>query len=218
VQDVDDEPEQDISVDSSPHFVADLDVEHQHHRRQPENLSLLVWNKIRQPATSIFLNFVVTLAIFPAWTASLKSVHQCTSHWRILNDLYTPLTFLWFNVFDLLGRLLAERYLYLLQNDNLVAYSFSRFVFFLPFLLLPSNRTTRITSIPSDVLSLVVQAAFALSNGFVLSWSFLVAPTLIKQQERLQIRSSEILNFALALGLLSGSLLSFVYSLIAAVD
>lgn len=214
VQDV--EPEQELTTDESPRFVADLDVEHQH--QPPENLTTLVWKKIHQPAMSIFLNFVVTLAMFPAWTASLKSTEQCTSHSRILNDLYTPLTFVWFNVFDLLGRLLAERYSYLLSNDNLVAYSFSRSIFFLPFLLLPSNRTTRITSIPSDILSLVVQAAFALSNGFVLSWSFLVAPTLIKQQERLQVRSSEILNFALALGLLCGSLLSFIYSRIAAVD
>ena len=170
-----------------------------------------VWTKIRQPALTIFLNFVVTLTIFPAWTASLQSTEQCRSKHRLQNDLFTPLTFLWFNVFDLIGRWLAERYSGELSKDKLIPCALSRCIYFGIFALLPTSRRrrSRTSPFPSDFLSLVVQAAFAASNGFLLSWSFLVAPTCIEKQE--QVKSSELLNFAMSFGLLAGSMLSFVY-------
>jgi Nucleoside transporter len=68
-----------------------------------------VWNLVQAPAISIFLVFVVTLSLFPAWTSQIQSAQQCqtTSRWR--NDLFTPLSFVVFNVGDLAGRLLSSR-------------------------------------------------------------------------------------------------------------
>lgn len=205
-----------LSVESSPRFIADLELERQ--RRLEENMTMMVWKDVNQPGLAIFLNLLVTLSLFPAWTASLRSTQQCQSHSRVWNDLFTPLTFVWFNVLDLAGRLLAEKYSYLLDHSKLVPYALSRFILFLPFAMLPTSHMHQsITPIQSDIFSFLMQAVFALSNGFVLSWSFLLAPTLIPpKNEAIEIRSSEILNFCLNMGLLSGSLLSFVYSEVAA--
>jgi hypothetical protein len=206
------------SIDSSPRFATELalevDVDTDEDDTEIRSSTLTVWTKIRQPALTIFLTFVVTLAIFPAWTSKLQSAHRCDSRNRLQNDLFTPLTFLWFNVFDLVGRLLAERYSTLLSNDQLIPYALSRCILFLLFAMLPSSSPSKlnITPIPSDLLSFAVQATLAASNGFLLSWSFLVAPSCIsKQSGDDPIISSEILNLALSLGLLAGSMLSFVY-------
>lgn len=205
------------SVESSPRLIADLDLERERQRRLEENMTMMVWKDVNQPGLAIFFNLCVTLSLFPAWTASLRSTQQCQSHSRVWNDLFTPLTFVWFNVLDLVGRLLAERYSYLLDQTKLVPYALSRFILFLPFAMLPTSHLHQsITPIQSDMFSFLVQAIFALSNGFVLCWSFLLAPSLIPpKNEAIEIRSSEILNFCLNMGLLSGSLLSFVYSEVA---
>ena len=198
------------AVEASPRFVGDFELEQNNSSRAAQSSPPSVWSKIRQPAITIYLTFVVTLSLFPAWTASLQSAHQCRqSHERLQNDLFTPLTFLWFNVFDLVGRLLAERYSARLTTNKLIPYALARCIFFLLFALLPTSNKTQITPIPSDLLSFCVQAAFGASNGFLVSWSFMVAPSCVQKQE--QVKSSELLNFALSFGLLSGSLLSFVY-------
>lgn len=209
------------SIDSSPRFATELalevDVDTDDDDAPLRSSTLAVWTKIRQPALTIFLTFVVTLAIFPAWTSTLQSAHRCDSRNRLQNDLFTPLTFLWFNVFDLVGRLLAERYSSLLTKNQLIPYALSRCILFLLFAMLPSSSQskTSITPIPSDMLSFAVQATLAASNGFLISWSFLVAPSCIsKQNDNEPIISSEILNLSLSLGLLAGSMLSFVYLLV----
>ena len=216
------------SIDSTPRFetelALELDVNEDVDDAEDSISAYTVWTKIRQPAFAIFLTFVVTLAIFPAWTSTLQSAHRCDSRNRLQNDLFTPLTFLLFNVFDLVGRLLAERYSSYLTNDKLIPYALSRCIFFLLFAMLPSSAristdattaTTSTTPIPSDLLSFAVQAATAASNGFLLSWSFLVAPECIsKQCGDEAIKSSEVLNLSLSLGLLAGSMLSFVYQLV----
>jgi len=205
-------PDEEISQSSPLNVVDYLDDAQLEENVKPEQLTKTVWRKIRDPALSIFFNFVFTLAIFPGWTSSLKSVEHCVSNSRFNNDLFTPITFLWFNIFDLIGRLLAEKYSHLLDaKTNLLRCSLSRCVFLLLFMLLPSNHVTvRFTPILSDTFSFFIQALFAISNGFIISWSFLIAPTRLETVQE-QVRSSSILNFCISFGLLTGSCLGFVY-------
>ena len=183
----------------------------------------LVWNEVKGPATCIFLVFLVTLAVFPAWTSTLKSTHQCESQHplaRLSNDLYIPATFVIFNLGDLTGRLLAERmalHTIIGLSTKLVIFASFRGVFFGLFLLCAANKSA-IPSIPSDFFSLSVQFLFAMSNGGLISAAFMHASNLVPNTAEMQARSSEILSFALSFGLLCGSLLSFFYTNLASGD
>lgn len=182
---------------------------------EPANETAAVWIHVRKPAISIFLTFFVTLGLFPGWTSELRSVHQCHTHFRLANDLYVPFMFLFFNVGDLVGRLLSARLPIMQMQDlstKLVAVACLRFVFFpLLFLCTGGSNPDRV-QIHSDLYSQVIQFAFAVSNGFVLSTAFVHAPSLVANTSDMQERMSEILNFSVAFGLLCGSLLSFPVS------
>mmetsp|Transcript_24643 Transcript_24643/g.36497 ORF Transcript_24643/g.36497 Transcript_24643/m.36497 type:complete len:487 (+) Transcript_24643:91-1551(+) len=200
------------STRSSPRVVIDYLDRHQSERSKSNNLTATVWSKVKKPALSIFFNFLVTLAIFPSWTSSIRSITHCQSHNRLSNDLFTPATFLFFNIFDLVGRLLAEKYSSLMDADTkLLPLSLSRFIFFLLFLLVPnSHSTSRLSPIPSDLFSFFVLTFFAVTNGFIVSWGFLTAPSLLNNEQE-QLQSSRILNFAISIGLLAGSFLGIGY-------
>jgi hypothetical protein len=179
-----------------------------------------VFHAVRGPAFTIFATFFVTLSLFPAWTSLLKSVHQCQSRARLANDLFTPMTFVVFNVGDLIGRLLAERLptgnLQTLPR-NLVMATFLRCLFF-PLLLVcfgGSSQREHNFEIQSDLYSILIQTLFAVTNGMLISLAFMTAPRLISAEEKSQERSSKILTFAVYFGLLSGSLFSFPLSRVA---
>jgi hypothetical protein len=190
-------------------------VEEEEEEHDPINETAAVWKHAKGPACTIFLTFFVTLSLFPGWTSELRSVHQCNSDFRIFNDLYTPYSFLLFNVGDLVGRLLCAKIpikkITSLSTKLLVA-SCLRFAFFpLLFLCVGGSNPDR-WQISSDLYSQLIQFAFALSNGLLLSMAFVLAPTLIPSSIEMQERSSEFLSFAVAFGLLCGSLFSFPIS------
>jgi hypothetical protein len=181
---------------------------------EPNNDTVAAWSHVKGPATCIFLTFFVTLSFFPGWTSELQSVRQCRTHFRLSNDLYTPFSFLLFNVGDLLGRLLSAK---ITQNRisglsaKLVKASLLRFIFF-PLLFMCVGGSREGFQIQSDLYSLLIQFSFAVSNGLLVSTAFVHAPTLLPGTTHMQGRSSEILTFAVAFGLLSGSLFSFPVS------
>lgn len=174
---------------------------------------------VRGPTACIFLTFVVTLALFPGWTSELASVRQCQIHFRLANDLYTPFSFVLFNIGDLTGRLLAGHVIsQRLLSNRLVKASLLRLVFF-PLLFLctgvgMSNPNGPLSlQIHSDVFSLAVQFAFSVSNGMLLTTAFATAPSLLpRDNDKMNERMSEILSFAVAVGLLAGGLCSFPVS------
>lgn len=178
-----------------------------------------VFFAIQGPATCTFLVFTVTLCLFPSWISQLRSIHECQSHSRFHNDLYVPASFVLFNVGDLIGRLLANqvpvdripRF-----STKLVLAALSRLLF-LPLFLMCVTETepTFITVIPSDLFSSLVQLTFAITNGLLLSCSFMHAPSLVPHSAGMQERASEMMTFAISFGLLSGSLLSFPFMQVA---
>lgn len=178
---------------------------------EESNETAAVWHKVRDPAFCIFAVFFVTLALFPGWLSELRSVHRC--HWRarLVNDLYTPFAFVVFNMGDLLGRLLsASLPLKRIQglSRKLVTGSLLRLLFF-PLLLLCVGGDENRFAVPSDMYSLLVQLLFAMSNGVLVTTAFVHAPRLVPAVPHVQERSSELLTFCLAIGLLSGSMLSY---------
>jgi len=191
-----------------------------------------VWKLIQGPAISMFLTFFVTLSVFPAITADLSSTHQChVGSNRLQNDLFTPMTFVLFNVGDLFGRSIVgdtsmpasdERNRG--ENDNeqhrcfscqLVWLSIARFLL-IPMLLLCYSSKSASTNLlhdfilHSDVYSWIVQLLLAVTNGMLTSLCFSHAPRVVPSTARGQQISSSILNFAMSAGLLFGSSFSFV--------
>jgi hypothetical protein len=86
---------------------------------------------------------------------------------------------------------------------------------FLPLFLLlkaPNNRFPTIFS--NDWLPPLFTASLAYTNGWISTLAFTFAALSVPSDDDIQQMSSTILNFAVGLGLLSGSLLSFVYTFV----
>ena len=113
------------------------------------------------------------------------------------------------------------------MSMKLVVGALFRGVFFLLFLLCvtsndvpigddnSNNSQTRhslLFKIHSDFYSFIVQFLFALTNGLLISYSFMYASNQVQHTTDMQERSSEMLTFAIGFGLLSGSLLSFPFT------
>ena len=204
-----------ISASLSANLQTDDDSQHHDHDHDSSsnNETAQVWKKVKLPAACIYLVFSVTLALFPGWISELQSVHQCVHESsRLDNDLYVPAAFVLFNVFDLVGRILAG-YVPVpkIRARKLVMGALLRFLCF-PLLSLCVGGTSHRAEIPSNLFSIMVQILFATSNGFLVTLAFIYAPTVLPSNTHAQERSAEILNFSLSLGLLSGSFLSFPVS------
>ena len=168
---------------------------------------------IKGPATCIFLTFTITLCLFPSWVSELKSSHECENNYRLDNDLYVPFNFVVFNMGDLLGRLIAghipvNRIRHL--SRKLVMCATLRILFLPLFLMCTSTFDGENNiGIRNDFFSLLVQSLFAVSNGILISTSFIWSPQLVGTNSNLQERASELMTFSLSFGLLSGSFLTF---------
>ena len=170
---------------------------------------------IKGPATCIVLTFAMTLTLFPSWISELKSSHECESRFRLANDLYVPFSFVFFNIGDLLGRLISG-YIPVHRVRNmpriLVVSALLR-VLFLPAFLLCSSTLGSNSSIVvrNDFFSLLVQLLFAVTNGILVSTSFVLSSQLAGRSPAMQERASEIMTFSISFGLLSGSFLAFPF-------
>eukprot|EP00536_Pseudo-nitzschia_multiseries_P011598 jgi/Psemu1/320101/estExt_fgenesh1_pm.C_4050002 len=173
-----------------------------------------VWSSVRGIALSLFLTYFCTLAIFPAWTSELTSAFQCNSPSRVRNDLFVPLSFVIFNVGDLVGRYLSGAIRFeKVRNlsSKLVWTSAARTVLFCVVFLFCRARTNRYQDqIPSDSdsLSWTIQFLFAVTNGLLTNIAFCYAPSLVENRSHPQQVASAILNFAVTFGLLVGSFFS----------
>ena len=183
-----------------------------------EESAVAVFLAIKGPAVCTFLVFTVTLCLFPGWISQLRSSQMCQSRNRLDNDLYVPRTFVLFNAGDLIGRLLSEKVP--VQeirhfSKKLVAAAVCRLIFFPLLLMCAADEhpyDNFLPTINSDTYSTAIQFLFALTNGLLVSCSFMYAPHLVAHCMGMQERASEMMTFAVFFGLLSGSLLSFPFS------
>ena len=206
------------------------------HHRQHGSVAISVWRIVHGPAISLFWTYFVTLAIFPVWTSDLASIDQCQRNTsRIRNDLFSPFSFVIFNLGDLLGRMVSSEIdcsQYQNLSDKLVLASIVRFSFFGLFLLCHADNALNRMNVQSDAFSWFVQLAFAISNGMLTNVSFCYAPQLVNNriavsndgdtkkendnnnddnEKYMQQIASEILNLSLCLGLLCGSFFSYPF-------
>mmetsp|Transcript_20644 Transcript_20644/g.44946 ORF Transcript_20644/g.44946 Transcript_20644/m.44946 type:complete len:664 (-) Transcript_20644:224-2215(-) len=170
---------------------------------------------IKGPASCIFLTFTITLSLFPSWLSELKSSHECESRFRLDNDLYVPFSFVFFNIGDLLGRLISG-YIPVDRIQDLsrkLVFGAMLRVGFLPLFILCNTTTGKDSEmvVRNDFFSLLVQLLFALSNGLLVSTAFMFSPRLVGSTSTIQERASEIMTFSVFFGLLSGSFLAFPF-------
>ena len=191
-----------------------------------ENLSAIVWKCVRKPAISIFVTFFITITIFPSWITKLESVHECQDpRSRFQNDLFVPALIVVFNVCDLIGR--ASTGCVILDPNQqaqtklvtkwLSIASYARSGFLPIFLLCSASDSAFVPPIKifyNDFYPLFFTAILAASNGFVSTLSFIQAAMVAPVGEEVQQVASTILNFAVGLGLMIGSFVSFLYNYI----
>ena len=173
-----------------------------------------VWKVIFLPSLSIFLTLMVSVSIFPAWDVKLASVRQCVDSNRLYNDLFFPMTFVVYHVFDLIGRLIAG---YVTTNKDpletskqLLFASIMRFLFIPLFLFCPANESIVPNIFESDVITFFLLAILALTNGINMTTSFTVASDMVGPGIEGKYTTSIIMSLCLRLGLLFGSFLSFI--------
>ena len=179
-----------------------------------------VFRMIRNPAACIYITFLISITMFPVWTSALVSHQQCSTTKRWANDLYTPLTFVLFNVGDLAGReIAANPVIYHWASKRLFTLSLWRMLFVPLLFSCKTMNTYPWFQLQSDMFSFLIQFSFGCSHGLLLTTSFVCSPVLlsskIKNATMVKIMS-EILMFALAFGLLSGSVGSFPITWLAA--
>lgn len=170
---------------------------------------------VKGPAMCIVLTFAVTLSLFPAWISELKSSHECENHFRLDNDLYVPFSFVFFNIGDLLGRLISG-YIpvhRIRHMSRILVVSAMLRALFLPLFLLCNSKLGSESNVVvrNDFFSLLIQLLFSVSNGILVSTSFMLSSQLAGSDSSLQERASEIMTFSISFGLLSGSFLAFPF-------
>lgn len=176
-----------------------------------------VLKAIKFPALAVLLTSFVTLSLFPAYTSTLQSVSMCKATTRLQNDLFEPLGFILFNFPDLLARIAAPIFINIRfvqrRPEILLVAAAARFIFPGLFLFAKSI-STDLPYVNSDLYSISVSAAFAFSNGTLMSLCFMVAPLLLPEEstEITRQRGSDFMNTSLACGLLGGSIASYIFS------
>lgn len=188
---------------------------------EAEGMTSQVWKLVQRPAISIFVTFFITLSIFPSWITKLESVQECQDQRsRFHNDLFVPAFIALFNLFDFLGR--ASSGLFGVNQASqaklsrlLSIASYARVVFLPIFLLCKASGSAFVPPINvfyNDLFPIFFTCLFAFSNGFVSTLSFVQAAVATPAKEDMVKVASTILNFAVGLGLLSGSLFSFAFN------
>lgn len=189
---------------SSPDTTAENDSEQS---RKEVPLTLLL-RKLFWLSSAVFLTFAITM-VFPVFTQRITSVRPPSDQPPLLQPpSFIPLAFLFWNMGDLLGRLLtAVPSLSLVYRPRLVfALSISRLVFVGLYHL--CNIRGQGAVVESDIFYLVVvQGFFGLSNGFLGSTCMIRAGEWVEKDER--EAAGGFMGLCLVGGLAVGSLASF---------
>lgn len=201
----------DDSLDSEPDSVEE--------KAKDKSVYIIMW----KTALALFLTYVITLVLFPVWTSELvaTSTANDTSNARITPTatMYTPWTFVIFNLGDLAGRIGAS-YVDLNKTHDrwILVASLWRFLFLGLLGVCPST----LDRIPKsgysltpwswwwDVYSWTMQAALAISNGYLTTLCFELGPTIALSSSQ-SVAAAALLNLSMSLGLWCGSALAMPY-------
>ncbi|KAM4617530.1 equilibrative nucleoside transporter 2 isoform 1-T2 [Discoglossus pictus] len=178
----------------------------------PQKVSICaVLRKIWMMALTIVITFGVTLSVFPAITANVRSSTD-NPKWR---KFFNPVCcFLLFNVMDWAGRSLTTYVVWPGPNSKLLpVLSFCRFIFVPLFMFcnLPNHHYLYV-SFSNDAWFIIFMIFFSISNGYFVSLPMCLAPKKVLPHE--SEMTGAIMTFFLALGLSVGAGLSFLFKVL----
>ncbi|KAJ1505807.1 hypothetical protein HMI54_001784 [Coelomomyces lativittatus] len=178
----------DAAPPSTPTSVT-LSNENEMEDKKPRLSTWGVFKAIWFQALMIFLGFFVTLSVFPAITykISTQAVAKDDSKYNTQQSLFVSLTFVVFNVFDIVGRVIPMMSSALLRRFNrsevpsnlfLAIFSILRFslIFLILFCDIPDKIPQLPTFIRSDFVSYLLIALLPTTGGAVAAWTFVAAP------------------------------------------
>ena len=171
----------------------------------------VIWNVFKTeciPALCVWATFSITIGVFPSLTVFMESKDKCRSDNRAVNDLFVPLQFFLFNLFDLFGRLTAGAIRPLFTANNIWVPTVCRLIFFPLFLLCNVSDSRLPVVFVSDFFPIFFMICFAFSNGYVASMCMMLGPTLIDKKNA--ALAGTIMVFSLTVGLLTGACISFL--------
>lgn len=154
---------------------------------------------------NIFFTYFVTLAVFPAVTATVKSPSGLLD--RFFSAVFC---FLSFNLFAMIGNLIVD-YVPRIPPRYLCILTIARVVFIPFFLFCNSMPDTRsVAYVFGDGAYIVGIALFALTCGYVSSLAMIYAPQLVSQE---QASSAGMLaSFTLMVGIMAGIFSSIIWT------
>ncbi|XP_077018037.1 equilibrative nucleoside transporter 1 [Tamandua tetradactyla] len=163
-------------------------------------------------AFSVCFIFTVTIGIFPAVTAEVKSSIAGTSAWK---NYFIPVScFLTFNLFDWLGRSLTAVFMWPGKDSRWLPSLVVARLVFVPLLLLCNVQPRRRLAVvfEHDAWYIIFMAAFAFSNGYLASLCMCFGPKKVTPAEA--ETAGAIMAFFLCLGLALGAVFSFLFRVI----
>ena len=206
------------SRNSRDNFVpskTDMIAQSKPYSEEPEEADPITFERIKEvyamifvPSFSVMFTFLVTIGVFPALVVLIQSTESCDSSDRIHNDLFVPLLFLLFNLFDLIGRVTAGATKSFLTTKNIWIASLARIVFIPLFLLCDVSNSELPVVFNSDACPIIFMMMMATTNGYIASCSMMMGASVVPVKE--SALAGTIMIFSLTFGLLMGASISFI--------
>jgi len=163
-------------------------------------------HKLGYLAFTVFFTFTVTM-IFPVFTQAIVSVRPIEDQSRFFQpDVFIPLSFVIWNIGDLVGRVLCAYPYFRVSRPKLLAFLSVCRLIFIPLYLI-CNIKDQGSLFNSDAMYWLIQIAFGMSNGWLGSNSLMTAPVIVEDSEK--EAAGGFMTVWLVGGLTSGSILSF---------
>lgn len=168
-----------------------------------------LYRKLRYLASAVFTCFLITMLVFPVFTAEILSVNDPQKSRLYEPPVFIPLAFLFWNVGDLGGRMAVAIPRLSLAHRPWLAYVFALArCGFMPLYLL-CNINGEGAVVQSDFFYLfIVQLLFGATNGYLASTCMMGASHWVSADER--EAAGGFMSMMLVGGLAAGSLMSFL--------
>lgn len=185
-------------------------------KNEPENEKTefierqLVAYKLRYHLVTSVVIFLITLAIFPGITSSIRSVHSDSK--RFFPTYFVPLGFILYNFGDFCGRIVAP-WMVIHPAKYLMYISFGRLIF-LPLFMgcnIQDAQAHKLTHVifPSDFVVILFIFFLAFTNGWLCTLALMDYPEQLNTEKEKEVGGT-LMYFFLSSGLCGGSLLSFI--------
>lgn len=166
------------------------------------------------PSFSVFFTYAISLSIFPAIIVLIEPQDPCSSSksQNIFNKMFTPFLFTLWNVCDVIGRFSAEQLKdwdqFPINAANIHYFAISRLLLLIALLFCNLKDSVLEKVFISDAIPMVLIILLACSNGLIANLSMMFGPSLVPVTD--QSKAGIIMIFSLTIGLLTGSLFSFI--------